>query len=136
MCHNNPSLFLLFACHIRLFVSLTLANKCLKWCMIERYHKTLTLRPLFMLYSSTSSSFILNRDTSHLGHLVNVWNSFLYNIQSFGHVCIFWYSISIGHIRLIVKDRQHITLWEHFMQQFKQFVKAYINPPISSLDVK
>jgi len=33
----------------------------------------------------------------HLGHLCNPSNSFLYNMQSLGQACIFWYSILIGH---------------------------------------
>jgi len=38
MCHNNPSLFLPFACHIRFFASLTLTNKHLNRGMFGRYH--------------------------------------------------------------------------------------------------
>ena len=37
---------------------------------------------------------------------------------------------------LIVTARQCITFWKYFMQQFQQFSKTSISPPISCLDIK
>jgi len=38
---------------------------------------------------SSLSSLTLYHDTSHMGHLFNLSNSFLYNMQSLGQTCIF-----------------------------------------------
>jgi len=79
-------------------VSSSLANNSLNLGIIGRYQHTFA-RVSFFVHSPSlqSSSLILYHDTPDPGHLRSYSNSFLYNMQSLGHACIFWYSIPIRH---------------------------------------
>ena len=99
--------------HVRFFASYPLANNCLNLGIIGRYHLTFVERPLFVVPSSLhSSSFALYHDTPHVGHLCILANWFLYNMQSLGNACIFWYSIPTRH-KIFFKTIGHLVVLDH-----------------------
>jgi len=76
--------------HVRFFALSQLANNLLNLEIIGRYQHTFARGSFFVLSLLLQlSSFTLYHDTPHMGQLHIYANSFLYNMQSLGHACIF-----------------------------------------------
>lgn len=96
-CWIFPSHFVSLTCHLIFFASFKFTNNCLNLGMVGRYHNTFAKGHFVVTSEPSSSLFFLYHDVIHLGHFSFSSLSFQYNMQSFGHSCIFLYSIPFGH---------------------------------------
>ena len=89
-CQSLPLFFLPCACHFRSFAILGDCNILLNLGMGGKYHNTFVGILLVFLVPTL---FTFHLDIPQVGHEDASFNSFLYNMQSFGFACIFFYSI-------------------------------------------